>query len=288
MEDFKPFLTKLQHKKLAIKSFKRGKTSGNYLTKKTGISNEFNDYRVYQLGDDIRQMDWNVYGRTKKHYIKTFLDEHMHEVGVFLDYTNSMQSNVEKWKLAKFIAASIAFVTLNGEDSLHYNLAKNERLFIKKTKGKRSSQATFRDILQSNDSIKNQNFFEQWQAFLPKQTQAIFIISDFLEPIETIEKVVKKLASTYTFFHFIQVLNKEEMHPTYRGDIRLTDSETNTELPISMNQTLIKKYEQKILLHNQKIEMLVKKHGGNYLLCTTNQDPLELLLKEFVKKEIFL
>lgn len=288
MEDFKQFLSKLQHKKLAMKRFKKGKNSGNYLTKKTGVSNEFNDYRVYQRGDDIRQIDWNVYGRTKKHYIKTYLDEHMHEVGIFLDYTNSMQTNEDKWKLAKLIMASISFVTLNNEDQLQYNFALNNQLFIKKAKGKRMSHHTFQEIIYSGEHIKDQKFFEQCHKTLPKTPQMIFIISDFLEPIDTLEKLVRQMTNQHSFLYFIQVLSKEEINPTFVGDIQLTDSETNKELPISMNQALIEKYEHKLLAHNKKIELLVKKFGGNYLLCSTDQDPFELILKEFVRKEIFM
>lgn len=288
MEDFKQFLSKLQHKKLAMKRFKKGKNSGNYLTKKTGVSSEFNDYRVYQRGDDIRQIDWNVYGRTKKHYIKTYLDEHMHEVGIFLDYTNSMQTNEDKWKLAKLIMASISFVTLNNEDQLQYNFALNNQLFIKKAKGKRMSHHTFQEIIYSSEHIKEQKFFEQCHKTLPKTPQMIFIISDFLEPIDTLEKLVRKMTNQHSFLYFIQVLSKEEINPTFVGDIQLTDSETNKGLPISMNQALIENYEHKLLAHNKKIELLVKKFGGNYLLCSTNQDPFELILKEFVRKEIFM
>jgi len=288
MFEFKTLLSKLQHKKLAIHTRKKGSASGKYLTKRSGASIEFNDYRSYQLGDDIRQIDWNVYGRTKKHYIKTFLDEHMYEVGIVLDYSNSMQASEEKWKLAKMIAASISFVTLNGEDQLQYVLPKNNRLFVRKAKGKRSSYQTFQQIYETNEKLTSQMFFEQCIIAMPKTPQMMFVISDFLEPIHHLEKLVKQMTNYYQYIYFIQVMDEKELNPSYEGDVSLEDSETKSELSISMNKELIDKYENRLANHNKMVELLVHKHGGNYLLCGTDKDPYELIIKDFVRKEIFV
>ena len=288
MLEFKTLLSKLQHKKLAIHTRKKGSTSGKYLTKRSGASIEFNDYRIYQLGDDIRQIDWNVYGRTKKHYIKTFLDEHMYEVGMILDYSNSMQVSKEKWNLAKMIAACISFVTLNGEDQLQYVLPKNNRLYVRKAKGKRFSYQTFEQIYQTNEQLTNQLFFEQCVVAMPKTPQMVFVISDFLEPIDYLEKLVRQMTNYYQYIYFIQVMDEKELNPTYEGDVSLQDSETTRELSISMNKELIDNYETRLAHHNKSLELLVHKHGGNYLLCGTDKDPYELILKDFVRQEIFV
>ena len=131
-------------------------------------------------------------------------------------------------------------------------------------------------------------FFEQCIIAMPKTPQMMFVISDFLKPIHHLEKLVKQMTNYYQYIYFIQVMDEKELNPSYEGDVSLEDSETKSELSISMNKELIDKYENRLANHNKMVELLVHKHGGNYLLCGTDKDPYELIIKDFVRKEIFV
>lgn len=116
-----PVLSKrLANFKLTSKRIVRGGHKGERRSQRQGSSLEFSDYRLYSLGDDLRQIDWNTYARTQKYYIKRFLDEQELAVSVYLDCTKSMGVTNEKWKRARQLAAVFTFLTLANADRLSF------------------------------------------------------------------------------------------------------------------------------------------------------------------------
>ena len=87
---------KLMNVRIASKSKIRGHHKGSHRSHKAGASMDFSDYRAYHLGDDVRQIDWNVYARSEKYYIKRYLDEQEMRIQIVLDGTKSMIVKPEK------------------------------------------------------------------------------------------------------------------------------------------------------------------------------------------------
>src|SRR5690606_27262037 len=110
MNHHQTYLNRLQKLKINVKTKKRGIHKGLRRSGKFGSSLEFSDFRQYQPGDDVRQIDWNVYGRTQKYYIKRYLDEQDISVAIYFDVSSSMRFIPSKWEMAKTLAASLGYV----------------------------------------------------------------------------------------------------------------------------------------------------------------------------------
>lgn len=96
---------KLGTMRLSTKSKLRGQHKGSHRSSRFGASMDFSDYRTYHMGDDVRQIDWNVFARSEKYYIKRFLDEQEMRVHLVVDATKSMATE-GKWQLAKQLTAA--------------------------------------------------------------------------------------------------------------------------------------------------------------------------------------
>ena len=105
-----------------------GYFGGKHLVNTYGQTVEFADYREYQLGDDIRRIDWNLYRRFEKHFLKLFTDERQMQVQIFLDCSASMgKENPKKGAYAEAAAAAMGFLAVHNMDKVTFNLMKGER-----------------------------------------------------------------------------------------------------------------------------------------------------------------
>jgi uncharacterized protein (DUF58 family) len=277
-------LKRLQKKRLHVKSRKRGILKGQRQAHSYGSSLEFSDFRLYQPGDDVRQIDWNIYGRTQKHYIKRFLDEQELSIAIYLDATSSMRVIAPKWELAKQLAAALSFIVLNSEDRLSFCPVSSTSMLPVMRKGAVYGKIIFHEILKLTEHEKTGNFAELVKKSLMKSQQLAILISDGLEPLGEIEDLFKKLRSLRQEIWFIQVLSTEELKPRFSGDRKLIDSETETIVNVSMNEALRADYEAKIREHNKQLERICSRFGCHYLLATDNRGLQTILFHDLPEK----
>ena len=261
-----------------------GLQKGSRMANYQGSSLEFSDYQMYELGDDVRQIDWNVYARTNKIYIKRYLDEREIKVHIYLDCTNSMVKEDRKWKRARELAGAISFLALANDDHLTLNCVgtPSQKTFTKK--GPRDAKAILFDIQGLSSNITegaSLSFFKEMEKGVRKKNPVSFIISDGLEPISLIRDTLKRLSVKNEMIYFIQLLDEEEMSPTYLGDVKLIDSENHQDVNVSLNRNIVMNYQERLRVHNEHIESLCKRWGFGYLL-TNSMNPLnEVFLKHF-------
>ncbi|QED47512.1 DUF58 domain-containing protein [Cytobacillus dafuensis] len=284
MNSQQALIGKLQKKRLMVKTKKRGFHKGSRQSNRFGSSLEFSDFRTYQPGDDVRQIDWNVYGRTQKHYIKRFLDEQELSIAIYLDATSSMRKIESKWKLAKQIAAALSYIILNSEDRLFFSAVSSAGVQPVKRKGSIYSRKTFLEILQMDEAERAGDFIKHLNRTIIKKQQLSIIITDGLEQIDEIENLLKKLAAFKQEIWFIQVLSSEELSPHFSGDMKLVDSETEAIVNVSMSPKIIAEYEKRIHEHNRKLEMICRRFGGHYLFACDNRDVQSILFHDFSGK----
>ena len=273
-------ISKLQKKRLIVKTRKRGIHKGSRQSSKFGSSLEFSDFRVYQPGDDVRLIDWNVYGRTNKHYIKRYLDEQELSIAIYLDTTSSMREIKSKWQLAKQLAAAFSYIVLNSEDRLYFSTVSSARVEPIKRKGAVYGRKTFLEILQLEEIGRAGGFIHHLLKTAAKKQQLSIIITDGLEPLEELEQLLKKLASFKQEIWFIQVLSTEEIEPKLSGDMKLVDSESDKIVNVSMSPVILAEYEKRLAEHNRKLERLCRKFGGHYLLASDNHDVQSFIFHE--------
>src|SRR5271169_384195 len=118
-EEFTPeFIARLEHLRIKTRREYAGLGKGSHLSPRRGSSLEFNDYRHYSTGDDFRYIDWGLYGRTDKLYIKLFKEEEDLLTYIFIDASASMGFPVKdrKFAAAITIALALAYVALSSGD----------------------------------------------------------------------------------------------------------------------------------------------------------------------------
>ena len=122
------FFSRLETLSLNLKASLRGYFGGKHLVSTYGQTVEFADYREYQLGDDIRRIDWNLFSRFEKYFLKLFTDERQMQIQIFLDCSGSMgKDNPAKSAYATATAAALGFLSVHNMDKVSFNIMKGER-----------------------------------------------------------------------------------------------------------------------------------------------------------------
>ena len=122
------FFSRLEALTLELRANLGGFFGGKHLVRTYGQTVEFADYREYQLGDDIRRIDWNLYSRFEKFFLKLFTDERQMHTQIFLDCSASMGKNTpEKAEYAIAIAAALGYLSVHNMDKVSFKLMKENR-----------------------------------------------------------------------------------------------------------------------------------------------------------------
>jgi uncharacterized protein (DUF58 family) len=184
-----------------------------------GSSVEFSDFREYMLGDDIRRIDWNAYGRTDKLYIKQFMEEKEGIFQIFIDTSRSMCFGEKpKSTMALQIAGALSYIVLNNQDRVYINEMKENSL----TKGKGvTGGAAFSHVLNDLNRMVFDGKTTLNKTILSRPVQVggvSIIISDFMDE-NGMEEALKYLAYRKQTIVLIQVLAKEEVEVNYEGKL---------------------------------------------------------------------
>ncbi|MCH1625555.1 DUF58 domain-containing protein [Ferdinandcohnia quinoae] len=280
MNNQQAILGRLQKMQLVVKTRKRGLHKGSRQSSHFGSSLEFSDFRAYQPGDDIRQIDWNVYGRTQKHYIKRYLDEQELAIAIYLDATSSMRAITSKWEFSKQLAAFLSYIVLASEDRLFFSPVASKNLQAVRRKGAVSSRRTYLEILSLTENEQTGEFITSLQNTVTKNQQLTILITDGLEELDKVEALLKKLSSLKQEIWLFQVLSSEEILPTYMGDLKLIDSESNIAVNVSINPIIISDYEKRLKEHNRGLERLCRRYGGHYIPVVDDSNLQSILFHE--------
>ncbi|MCR2820893.1 DUF58 domain-containing protein [Lederbergia panacisoli] len=280
------FLARLRKLRLVVNSNRTGVHKGIRRSHKFGSSLEFSDFRTYQPGDDVRLVDWNVYGRTKRHYIKRYLDEQEIKIAIYLDCTSSMRIVDTKWLLAKKIAAALSYIALMNEDRLSFIPVSAIDTRSVDRKGSNYAKQVLSDIIQLQIKETTSSFIKEMDKKIQKGKQLSLIITDGMESIDDYEQVLLKAASAKSQIWFIHVLSKEEIDPDFTGDAKLIDSEMETEVNVSISSKLVSAYQLRLKDHNEKLKFICRKLGIQYIFLSDEKSVEELFIANFISRGI--
>ncbi len=260
---------------------KRGFQKGSRKSSVFGSSLDFSDFRPYQPGDDVRQIDWNVYARTNRHYIKRFLDEQELSITVMLDCSASMHFDEAKWKKAKALCAAISYIGLANDDRITFVPvgAGNKPFRNKKGVVFSSQMMTYVDSVKGTEQ---EQFFSIVEHYRQPTTALTFIVSDCLENSEIVIDKLKKL-QTNQQLRLVQLLSEAEMEPATVGDLKLIDVETKETVQVSLNRQVLTTYKQRLQAHCHEIEKACHERGIGYLLLSTKQSLDHVIFSEMRK-----
>lgn len=277
------FLAKLEKLKIAAKKSPRGVPRGEHRSRQIGEGFEFLDYRKYHVGDDLRYVDWSVYGRLDKLFIKLFHAEKGHSIHLLLDMSRSMGlGSPTKAITAKKIAAAVSYICLSNLDKIAL-MAFSDRVIdvTSPPRGKKQLSEVLRflaSLAPSNSTAVNACLSEY--AALAKHAGIAIVISDLFDP-QGYEDGLKALAYRNFDIHVLQVLDHEELFWSQTGNLLLVDPETGAKKNVSVNSSMLKLYRDRLTLFLQGIQGYCNHYGMYYCLCDTGV-PFEDFLMDYL------
>jgi len=278
------FLRKIERMSLVAKRMFPGQLRGERRSTKRGASVEFADYRNYTIGDDFRRVDWNVYARLEKLFLKLFVEEEDLHVYVLLDASRSMGfGSPSKLLYGKRVAAALSYIALANLDRVGLAALNGPGASVLSPKrGKQSAFGVF-DYLKSVKPAGETNLSASLREFSLKTSQPglAIVISDFFD--RDYEKGIFALLSRRFEVTMVHVLDQEEVSPTVVGDLLLIDSETDDRREITITQTLLRRYQQRLAEFLGGIESFSARYGCNYVRMT-NQSAFENMVLSYLRR----
>jgi len=238
-------IAQLDHLELVVKRLFTGRTQGEKRSKRRGSGSEFADYRDYAQGDDLRHIDWNVYGRLDRLFLKLFHVEEDLRLSIFVDTSMSMSTgDPAKLLYAKKLAASLAYVALTNLDRVTIEAANGTSLDrLPPTRGKQQvwRLLEFLDSLEAQGTTDLHDGLKQFS--LRNATPGMkVVISDFLDK-RGFQGALKWLLKGGSEVVVIQALSPQEVKPPIVGDLSLEDCEDGQIAEVSITSGLLKRYE---------------------------------------------
>jgi uncharacterized protein (DUF58 family) len=234
---------------------------GDRRSQRHGTSLEFVDYRPYASGDDPRQVDWNIYGRTGALLVKLFEEEEVLTVHLLLDTSRSMDwGSSNKLLFARRLAAALGYVSLvSGTRLQTCNLSTQVEQTFGPAWGRRK-MASLISFLEAGEGSGETDLDSALRAYAQRARNPglAIIISDLLTP--AYEAGLRALLDRRFELVLLQVLAPEEIEPPMSGDLTLIDRETGAEVPITLNQEAVERYRRRLADWSGSIERFCARH----------------------------
>lgn len=240
------FLRKLDYLYIMSKKIASGAARAQRKTRIVGSGLEFADHRNYSPGDDMRNMDWKVYGRTNKLFLKLFEEEEDLYIYFLLDVSQSMTlGSPNKWEYAKRTAAALGYIGLSNLDRVSvipFSSKLDGRM--PPTRGKAQIFKIF-DFLSSVEPGKHTSLGDAFKTFIAqnKRKGIACVISDFYDPTGFEQGL------NYLRYHkfepiIIHLFDERELDPQLNGELQLVDCETGEIREVTVTPQILKRYRQ--------------------------------------------
>lgn len=286
------FFSRLETLSLNLKSNLTGYFGGKHLVNSYGQTVEFADFREYQLGDDIRRIDWNLYSRFEKFFLKLFTDERQMQIQIFIDCSASMgKDDPNKGAYALGAAAALGFLAVHNMDKVTFNIMKGDKTSnpFGTIVGK---NAYFRAVSQLEQvEFDGDADIEKCVASCPDTSAnngLSVIVSDFLTDSDW-KKAVDYLRFKNRQVLLVQILTSDESDPAYDGRVTLVDSEsegiddTSKNMRIRITRAEQKAYAAALKDFKQDMKTFCAKRDVDYISVATDQPIEKVLFGELLK-----
>ena len=282
------FLRQLERLLLLMRAPVRGGLKGGRRSVKRGQSVEFADYRDYSLGDDLRQLDWNVYARLERLFVKLFVEEEDVTVTFLIDASASMASgHPDKLTFAKRAAAALGYIGLASEDRVVVS-ALGGRM-ARRQSSLRGSGRVFRLLsgLSAIGVAVGQTDLLASARHAAAQLRGrgvIVLVSDLLDPAA--DRVIRDLAATGSELIVLHVLSPQELDPILEGDLRLVDTETGDGIDVTVDLATIDGYKARLAAWQADFAELAAKRRATYVPLSTDLPLAELVFAELRRRRV--
>ena len=260
---------------------------GDRRSQRHGTSLEFVDYRPYTSGDDPRQVDWNIYGRTGSLLVKLFEEEEVLTVHLLLDTSRSMDwGSANKLLFARRLAAALGYISLvSGTRLQACNLSTQLEQSFGPAWGRRQMAALL-GFLEAGDGNGETDLDNALRAYAQRARVPglAIVISDLLTP--AYEAGLRALLDRRFEVVLLQVLAPEEIEPPMSGDLTLIDRETGAEVPITLNQEAVERYRRRLADWTAGIERFCARHQIVFLRLASDERLEQIVFSTFRQRGV--
>lgn len=290
------FFSRLETLSLNLRSSLAGYFGGKHLVKTFGQTVEFADFREYQLGDDIRRIDWNLFSRFEKYFLRLFTDERQMQVQLFLDCSGSMgKAEPKKGAYAIATMAALGFLAVQSMDKLTINFMRGNRAdnpygtIVGKNAFYRAigslNELEFNEDTDIRECVLN-------TADTGEANGLTVIISDFFSDSDW-KSAVDYLCYKRRQVLLIQVLTPDEIDPAYDGRIHLVDSESAgmedvKNMKVRITRGMLEAYRLALKEVRDDLSSFCAKRNVGYFAISTGLPIERVLFGELLKGGIMV
>ena len=265
------FMARLDQLDVMSRKLLAGKLKGERRSKRRGQSVEFADYRNYVVGDDLRFIDWNIYARLDRLFLKLFLEEEDLSLYVLLDISKSCDyGSPNKAFYIKQVAAALGYIGLVNYNRVTLCAFNNGIAFDTGAMRGRRRVAQMLDFVQKLQPSGPSHLAESCRRFAlaHRQKGICVILSDFFDK-GGYESGLRYVASGKYDLFAVQTLSPQEIEPDLQGDLKLRDMEDDDLAEVSITQPLIKQYKANLNAYCLSLKDYITRRGGTYLFTST-------------------
>lgn len=287
------FFSRLETLSLHLQKNLDGYFGGKHLIRKYGQTVEFADFRAYEPGDDIRRIDWNLYGRLGKFFLKLFTDERQMHVQIFLDCSASMGLYPDKAEYALGVAAALGFLAIRTTDKVSFHLIKEDH-----------DENPFGLLVGKNNyfaalgALKNIRFDAEADLAAAishasdtgENDGLSVIISDFFTE-NNWKKAVEYLLYKKRQVLLIRVLDREEIAPSYTGRLTLLDVESSDmadprNLRVRITRPMLDAYDAALADITGEIKQFCLSRGVTFVSAHTGIPLEKMIFRELLGSDL--
>ena len=284
-------MKKIEKLSIASKRMFPGTMKGKRRSPKRGSSVEFADYRDYQLGDDFRFVDWNIYARLDRLFLKTFVEEENIFIHILLDSSVSMNfGSPSKLEYGKRVAAVLGYIGLVGLDMVTVSsFGEDVTGQIRPLRGKDRIFALL-DFLENIQPSQQTQMDASLRRYVLKMGHAgvAIVISDFLVPKADYEAGLKALMYKNFDVNVIHVMSEEELHPPLSGELRLLDAETGEIKEITVTERVLEGYQKRLGRFCEDLNQFCARNNITYLRVSTSVPFEDLILRVLRREQVLI
>jgi uncharacterized protein (DUF58 family) len=278
-------LASLSTLELVARSAVEGFFQGMHRSPRFGFSQEFAEYKAYSEGDDPRFVDWNVFARTDRTYIRRYQGETNTRLMIALDVSGSMgysSGTLSKLRYAKFVAASLAYMALHQHDPVGL-IAFDSK--IRSYRPASSRTGTLPALLHELDRLQPGSATDLAESLrqLREHCQRrglVAVISDLYCDPEALTRAVQPLAWTGHDIMIFQILDRAELAPAWQESVLLEDVESGHQVEVSPDY-MRSTYRERIEEHLARVRKVAAGVGADHELLITDE-PLDKALRRYL------
>jgi len=282
------FLRQLERLQLLMRTPARGGLKGGRRSVKRGQSVEFADYRDYSLGDDLRQLDWNILARLEKLFVKLYVEEEDVTISFLIDASASMAAGTpDKLTYAKRAAAALGYIGLASEDRI--SIVSLSGRSGRRQAAIRGSGRVFRllSALSAIPIADGQTDLLAAARHAGAQVTGrgvVVLLSDLLDP--NADRVIRELAATGSEIVVLHLLSPEELDPAIEGDLRLVDVESGEGVDVTVDLATIDGYKARLAAWRETFADTAAKRRASYVPLSTDVPLAELVFAELRRRRV--